>query len=34
MTDNLILYELQKIHEAITTTKEEHTLSIRMIKQS
>ena len=32
MTDNLILYELQKIHEARTKTKEEHTLNFRMIK--
>ena len=32
MTDNLILYELQKIHEALTTTKEVHTLKIRMTK--
>ena len=40
MTDNLItggatsliLYELQKIHEALTKTKEEHTLIFRMIK--
>ena len=33
MTDNLILYELQKIHEALTKTKEEHTLNFRMIKE-
>ena len=32
MTDNLILFELQKIHETLTETKEEHTLNIRMIK--
>ena len=32
MTDNLILRKLQNIHEALTKTKEEHTLSIRMIK--
>ena len=32
MTDNLILYELQKIHEAPTKTKEAHTLNFRMIK--
>ena len=32
MTYNLILYELQKINEAQTTTKEEHTLNIRMTK--
>ena len=34
MTDSLILWELQKIHEALTKTKEEHTLSFRMIKPS
>ena len=27
-----MLYELQKIHEALTTTHEEHTLNFRMIK--
>ena len=32
MTDNLILYELQKIHETSTKTKEEHTINFRMIK--
>ena len=32
MTDNLILYELQNIHEALTKTKEEHTFNFRMIK--
>ena len=32
MTDNLILYEQQNIHEALTKTKEEHTLNFRMIK--
>ena len=32
MTDNVILYELQKIHEALTKTKEDHTLIFRMIK--
>ena len=32
MTDNLILYELQKIHETLTKTKEEHTLNFIMIK--
>ena len=32
MTDNLILYELQKKHEALTKTKKEHTLNFRMIK--
>ena len=32
MTDNLILWELQKIHEALTKTKEEHTLNFRTIK--
>ena len=32
MTHNLILHELKKIHEALTTTKEEHTLNFRIIK--
>ena len=32
MTDNLILWELQKIHKALTKTKEERTLNFRMIK--
>ena len=32
MTDNIILYELQKIHETLTKTKDEHTLNFRMIK--
>ena len=32
MSDNLILYELQKINETLTKTKEEHTLNFRMIK--
>ena len=32
MTDNLISWGLQKIHEAVTKTKEEHTLNFRMIK--
>ena len=32
MTDNLILYELQKLHETQTETKEEHTVNFRMIK--
>ena len=32
MTDNLILWELQKIHDALTKTKEERTLNVRMIK--
>ena len=32
MTDNLILYELQNIQEALTETKEEYTLIFRMIK--
>ena len=27
MTDDLILYELQSIHEALTKTKEEYTLN-------
>ena len=32
MNENLILWELQKIHEALTRTKEEHTLNFKMIK--
>ena len=32
MTDNLILWELQKIHDALTKTEEEHTFNFRMIK--
>ena len=32
MTDNLILYELKKITEKLTKTKEEHTLNFRMVK--
>ena len=32
MTDSLILWELQKIHDALTKTKEEHILNFRMIK--
>ena len=32
MTDNLILYELQKIHKTLSKSKEEHTLIFRMIK--
>ena len=32
MTDILILYELEKTHEALTTTKEEHILNFRMTK--
>ena len=31
-SDNLILYELQKIHDALTKIKDEHTLDFRMIK--
>ena len=31
-TDGLMLRELQNIHEALTKTKEEHTLNFRMIK--
>ena len=34
MTDNLILYELQNIHEALTKTKQEHTLNFRMIRST
>ena len=32
MTDSLILMELQNIHEALTKTKEEHTLNFRIMK--
>ena len=32
MTDNLIVWKLQKIYETLTKTKEEHTLNLRMIK--
>ena len=32
MTKNKILWELQKIHKALTKTKEEHSLNFRMIK--
>ena len=32
MKDNLTLWELQKIHDALTKTKDEHTLNLRMIK--
>ena len=32
MTDSSMLWDLQKIHEALTKTKEEHTLNLRMIK--
>ena len=32
MTDILILYKLQKIHEAIAATKEVHTLNFSMIE--
>ena len=32
MTENLILWELQKIHDASTKTKEEHTLNFRIKK--
>ena len=31
-TDSLMLRELQNIHEALTKTKEEHTINFRMIK--
>ena len=34
MTDNLILWELQKIHEALNKTKEENALNFRMIKST
>ena len=32
MTDNLILHELQKIHEALNETNENLTLNFRIIK--
>ena len=32
MSDNLILYEIQKIHETLTKTKEEQTLNFKIIK--
>ena len=32
MTDNLNLYELQKIHETLTKSKEEHIINFKMIK--
>ena len=32
MTDNLILSELQNMHECLTKTKEEHSLNFRLIK--
>ena len=32
-SDSLILRELQNIHEALTKTKERHTLNFRMISQ-
>ena len=31
-SDNLTLYELQKIHDALPKTKIEHTINFRMIK--
>ena len=34
MTDSLILWELQKIHDALTKTKKEHTLNFRVIKHT
>ena len=34
MTVNLILYELKKIHETLTKTKEEHTLNLTMMKST
>ena len=30
MTENLVIWELQKIHEALTKTKDEHTLNLIM----
>ena len=32
MTDSLILWELQKIHDALNKTKTEYTLNFRMVK--
>ena len=32
MIDSLILWELQKIHDVLTKTKEEHTVNLSMIK--
>ena len=32
MTEHLMLYELQKMHEALNKTKEEHRLNFRLIK--
>ena len=32
MTDNLILWELQKITKELTKTKNEHTLNFRMMR--
>ena len=32
MTDNLIVWELQKIQETLTKTKEVHAFNFRMIK--
>ena len=32
MTENVILWKLQKKHDALTKTKEEYTLNFRMIK--
>ena len=32
LTDSLILRELQNIYEALTKTKEEHTINFRMMK--
>ena len=34
MTDNLILWELQKIHEALTKTNEQQTLNFRKLKST
>ena len=33
-TTSLIFWELQKIHKALTKTKEEHTLNFRMVKST
>ena len=34
MTDKLILWELQKILDALTKTKDEHTFNFRMVKST
>ena len=34
MTDNLTIWEQQKIHKALTKTKEEHKFNFRIIKST